>query len=135
MTRLFHPEATLSYVNKPRRLDTVDALDPYVERFYTPILGPASVALIRWAAREHADQFPLVDVPPLIGLGPSTGQWAPIWKVINRLASFGLLDHDNTRSHLVVWSMMRPLNKTRLAKLPMSLQDQERRWWEDRRVA
>lgn len=131
--RIFHAAATITLIDRSRHSDktTVDLLDEYVEQFWLPILGPASVAVLRWCGRERPQQFPVGHLGATLGVTAGDGQWSPIWKTLNRLKSFGLLDHNHDGEILAVYSRIMPLNKVRVGKLTPALRAAERQWWSD----
>lgn len=102
----------------------------YVERYWTPIIGPSSVALLRLLARD-ADkwahpgrQVAAVELAGYLGLGLGVGKQSPITRTMCRLVQFGLacwLVHDPHRA-LEVYTHAYPLSPTKLRRLPLDLQ-------------
>lgn len=88
----------------------VDPRDPYVERFWLPVLGPSTVWLLRRFARGFAEQpsgfrVAVLDTSLALGLGRGTGRNSPIVRTVERAATFGLLrrhdlEHLEVRTHL-----------------------------------
>ena len=69
--------------------------DPYVERFWLPVMGPAAtLALRRIAAdlrrRPTGYSVGVADLARSLGLGRGTGRNAPVARAIDRLGHFGL---------------------------------------------
>jgi len=74
----------------------VDPRDPYVERFWLPVLGPSTVLLLRRFARGFEEQpsgfrVGVRDTSLALGLGRGTGRNSPIMHTVDRAATFGLL--------------------------------------------
>lgn len=135
MKPIHYPNGTLSLVNRlqPTRLD---AIDPYVERFWTPIIGPASIAVLRWANRERPVSMPIAAIGECVGLTSNHGKNSPIWRTLNRMMMFGLAELiDIEHGHVAVWSKVPYLTKMRLSKLPEHLRNAEQTYWNDRLAA
>jgi hypothetical protein len=103
----------------------------YVESYWTPIIGPSSVALLRLLARDASGwahpgrQVPPVELAAYLGLGLGVGKQSPITRTMARLVQFGLacwLVHDLHRA-LEVYSHVYPLSPSKLRRLPLDLQD------------
>ena len=66
--------------------------DPYVVDFYTPVLGPTCVALLRWAAGHltagEAVETDLAELAVRLGLQPNLGRHAPLIRTPHRLCLF-----------------------------------------------
>lgn len=76
----------------------VDPRDPYVERFWLPVLGPSTVLLLRRFARGFEEQpkgfrVGTADTALALGLGRGTGRSSPIMRTVDRAATFGMLRH------------------------------------------
>lgn len=102
----------------------------YVERYWTPTLGPSTVALLRLLARDldtwagHGHRVDLADIATRLGLGAGTSKSSPIARTMNRLAQFGFGCwhlHDADRA-LEVYADAWPISPTRLRRLPADLQ-------------
>lgn len=80
----------------------------YVETFWTPVLGPASVVAIRWANsmfERHPGGFELTleEFAARIGLGARKGRNSPARRCLQRLDYFGLAsdgDRVAVRTHV-----------------------------------
>lgn len=131
---IYHEDATLTWLRSRPATDDrrIDIGDPYVERFWLPLIGPASVCLMRWVDRERIAAFPVADIGPRIGLNKSSGRHSPTWRTINRLITYGFIDHSQSvESSLFLWSGVRPLSKRGLDSLPHDVRIAERLWWDN----
>ena len=80
-----------------------DGFDPhgrYVETYWLPVLGPASVVAFRRLnarldARPSGLAFDLGDLAHSLGLGRSTARNSPIVRTLHRLEQFGLARVDH----------------------------------------
>lgn len=108
----------------------------FVEEFWLPILGPSSVALLRWTAR-HADELtryqrmPLAELASAIGLGCGVGRHSPICRTLERLTRFDAARWDTNPGtdipKLSVYSHLLPVPRRLVAQLPPALQTEHAR--------
>lgn len=101
---------------------------PYVERLWLPILGPASVCLLRNVGARLANttsvEIVLAELAESIGLSRSSaGRYAPVQKTLRRLTQFGMA---TWRAELHVRTVLPPLSARHLARLSEPLQQQHR---------
>jgi hypothetical protein len=98
-----------------------DARSSYTENFWTPVLGPASVILLRRLA-DYLDDSPSGFVLPLgeaaatLGLGHTSGCNGRLIRTMERLITFGMarpLGDD-----LAVRQTLPPLARRHIARLP-----------------
>lgn len=102
----------------------------YVEDYWTPIIGPSSVALLRLIARtsDHwsgtGSRVAVADLAARLGLGSGVAKASPMVRTMDRLCMFGLARwhiHDLDRA-LEVHTHALPLSPTKLRRLPDDLQ-------------
>ena len=79
-------------------LSGFDPLGAYVERFWLPILGPASTLMLRGLARGLADNptgfsVAVDDLARSLGIGTARSRNAPAPRSIERLTYFGMIRH------------------------------------------
>lgn len=64
----------------------------YLERCWTPVIGPSSVLFLRHCAMAWRDQIPAEirteDLSRQLGLGRGTSRSSPIWHTIGRIVQF-----------------------------------------------
>jgi hypothetical protein len=104
----------------------------FVEQFWLPILGPSSIALLRWLAR-HADDLtryhhlPLTELASTIGLGSAVGRHSPIRRTLERLTRFDAARWDTTPDadtpELSVYSHLLPVPRRLATQLPTASQN------------
>ncbi len=103
----------------------------YVERYWTPTLGPSTVALLRLLARDldawagNGHRVDLTDLATRLGLGAGVTRSSPIARTMNRLAQFGFgcWHLCGTDRALEVFAHAWPISPTRLRRLPADLHD------------
>ena len=108
----------------------------FVEEFWLPILGPSSIALLRWLHRDggefrRARTLPLVELAAPIGLGTSTGRHSPVFRTLDRLARFNAArwktPADAAVPALGVSTHLYPLPRQYADRLPEAMQVEHRR--------
>lgn len=115
----------------------VDPRSDYVERYWTGIVGPSVVLLLRRLARglaEHPGGFALSpgETARAIGLGGGMGHNAPMARTIERARLFGALrrpapERLEVRTHLPV------LSDRQLRRLPLAVRASHERWLDEHR--
>ncbi len=108
-----------------------DPRSPYVERYWTSILGPSATLLLRRLASglEIApDGFELDTVAwaQELGLGIRGGKHGPFWRSLDRTARFGATQRNGAK--LVVRRKLPPLNLRQIDRLPPHLQQAHHAW-------
>jgi hypothetical protein len=106
-----------------------DARSRYAETFWLPVLGPASVVLLRRLADcldESPEGFllPLAPAAATIGLGHSGGCNAPLIRTLGRLVTFGIARVNG--DGLAVRRCLPPLARRHIVRLPGYLAEQLR---------
>lgn len=110
----------------------LDARGPYAERFWLPILGPTSIALLR-RLNEELERTPrgfvldLDDAARWLGVGVRSNTRGPIVRTIERCCSFGLTSLDEA-GELLVRRHAPPLTRRQVGHLPAELQMEHARW-------
>lgn len=104
----------------------VDALgyDPrsaYAETFWLPVLGPASLVLLRRVADCFDDRpagfpLPLAPTAASLGLGHSGACNAPLIRTLGRVITFGMATVQG--DHLAVRRRLPPLARRHITRLP-----------------
>lgn len=117
--------------------DLVDAagLDPrssYVERFWLPVLGPTATWLLRrladgLTASPAGFDLDLDETARALGLGGVGSRHSPFQRAVVRCARYGIVRHLDA-NRLAVRRRMAPLPHHLILRLPLSLQDDHRRW-------
>lgn len=121
----------------PWKDEVVDALglDPrsmYVEQFWLPVIGPTCTLLLRRTAarlERHEAGF-VMDVDETaraLGLGTRQGRNSPFARAIVRCTTFELARWRGP-GVLAVRRMMPPLARRFVLRLPVTLQEDHRRW-------
>jgi hypothetical protein len=110
----------------------VDALGPYVEAFWLPVLGPSATLLLRrlaagLRASPHGYDLELEETARALGLGGVGGRRSPFRRAILRCARYGIARHQGL-DRLAVRRWLTPLPERHLRRLPPSLQAQHLRW-------
>lgn len=110
----------------------VDPRSEYVERYFTGIVGPSVVLLVRRLARglsEHPSGFSIdtSDTARAIGLGAALGPNAPMARTLDRSVTFGLIRRSDVgvlgvRTHLPL------LTPRQLRRLPRSVRSSHDQW-------
>lgn len=124
---LYHPDAGITWLERPQN-GRVPISSDYVDRFWLPVVGPSSVALLRWMDRERPASVLVSYLPEEIGLTKSTGKNSPIWRTINRMLMFRLLEAKNETT-LIAWSRVPSLTKRQLTALTDRQREAEQEWW------
>lgn len=110
----------------------VDALGPYVEAFWLPVLGPSATLLLRrlaagLRASPRGYDLELEDAARALGLGGVGGRRSPFRRAILRCARYGIARHQGDDG-LAVRRWLTPLPERHLRRLPPSLQALHPRW-------
>lgn len=119
---------------KDQVVDTL-GLDPrstYVEQFWLPVIGPTCTLLLRRTAarlERHEAGF-VMDVEETaraLGLGTRQGRNSPFGRALVRCTTFELARWQGP-GVLAVRRMMPPLARRLVLRLPVTLQEDHRRW-------
>lgn len=104
-------------------VDTVgyDPRSNYVETFWLPVLGPASLVLLRRIADFLDDSptgfpLPLAPTAASLGLGHTEALNAPLVRTLGRVVRFGMAAIED--EHLAVRRRLPPLARRHIARLP-----------------
>lgn len=110
----------------------VDPRSDYVERYWLPLVGPASVLLMRYLAQrfdETPDGFSLdvAHTARILGLGTGLGRWGPLQRTVHRCANFGFArrwgnERVLARRHLPT------VTRQQLTRLPEDRQALHEQW-------
>lgn len=116
----------------------IDPLSPYVERYWTPIMGPTSVLLLRRFAvelhrRPEGFTFTTLHWAQDFGVSGRGGRNGPFWRAIDRTARYGATVRNG--GVLMVRRRMSPLNMHQIRYLPEHLQQAHHAWTAARLVA
>ncbi len=113
----------------------VDPRSEYVERYWLPLVGPASVLLVRYLAHrfdETPEGFSLdvTHTARVLGLGTGLGRWGPLQRTVHRCANFGFVrrwgdERVLARRHLPT------VTRQQLARLPEDRQALHEQWRAD----
>jgi hypothetical protein len=109
-----------------------DALSPYVELFWLPVLGPSATLLLRrlvagLRARPNGYDLQLDEAAQALGLGGVGGRRSPFRRAILRCTRYGVARHLGD-DRLAVRRRLTALPERQLRRLPGSLQAQHHRW-------
>lgn len=109
-----------------------DALSPYVELFWLPVLGPSATLLLRrlaagLRARPDGYDLQLDEAARALGLGGVGGRRSPFRRAILRCTRYGVARHLGD-DRLAVRRRLTPLPERHVRRLPGSLQVQHQRW-------
>jgi len=109
-----------------------DPRGEYAERFWLGIVGPSTLLLLRRFARgleQHPGGFRvgLADTARALGLGSGTGRNSPVVRTIDRARTFGLARTLDT-GDLAVRTLLPPLSRRHVARLPESLRRSHDAW-------
>jgi hypothetical protein len=123
------PLAVVPLVDPVVELVGHDPRSSFAETFWTPVLGPASVILLRRLADyldDSPDGFPLPLGPAAatIGLGHSGGCNGRLIHTLERLVTFGMAKPCG--DELAVRRMLPPLARRHIARLPGHLAERLR---------
>lgn len=129
MKPIHYPDGTVSLIDRtwPTR---IKATDPYVEQFWTPFIGPASIIVLRWAQRERPDHWPIAALGEVVGLTDANGKNSAIWRTLNRMISFGFAECLDADGHIAIWTRVPFLSKQKVEKLPSLLRSAEEAYWQ-----
>ncbi len=110
----------------------VDPRSEYVERYWTGIVGPSVVLLVRRLARglaEHPAGYSLApaDTARAIGLSGGMGRNAPMARTLERACMFGLM-RRRTPESLEVRTHLPLLNARQLRRLPLAVRSSHQHW-------
>lgn len=80
------------------------AYDPYIERFWQPILGPTATGLLNVLCLEalnNRDSFniSILELSRRTGTGARSGSSSPVMKQLTRLANMGLLAQSSENEY------------------------------------
>jgi hypothetical protein len=111
--------------------DTVPANGFYTERYYSPIVGPTCLLLLRsLASRLETDRDGFVvetaELAARIGCSSRAGSSSQFWKALRRGVRFGLLRQAEER--VMVRTEISPLTSRMVQRLPLSLRREHRVW-------
>lgn len=109
-----------------------DPRSDYVERFWTGLVGPSVVLLVRRLARglsEHPAGFSLApaDTARAIGLSGGLGPNAPMARTLQRACMFGLMRRSAT-DLLEVRTHVPLLTPRQLRRLPLAVRSSHDHW-------
>jgi hypothetical protein len=115
----------------------VEPRSDYVERYYTGVVGPSVVMLLRRLARgleEHPAGYSLSprDTARAIGLGGGLGPNAPMGRTLERAGLFGLL-RRSTPEQLDVRTHLPLLTQRQLRRLPLAVRSSHESWLAEQR--
>lgn len=100
----------------------VDPRSDYVERYWLPLVGPASVLLLRYLAHrfdETPEGFSLdvTHTARVLGLGTGLGRWGPLQRTVHRCANFGFARRWGDE-RLLARRHLPTVTRQQLARLP-----------------
>ena len=109
-----------------------DLRSPYVERFWTPLLGPSTTLFARQLAAilEASPDGAELDVElsaRSLGLSTKGGASSPFLRAIGRTVQFHIARPAGPAA-LMVRSRVQTLSHRQLLRLPEALQEEHRRW-------
>ncbi|MDA8379569.1 MAG: hypothetical protein M0020_01855 [Actinomycetota bacterium] len=109
-----------------------DPRSPYVETFWLPVLGPSATWLLRRVAAgleaaPNGYTVCLSQAARSLGLGSGAGRNAPLRRTLARCQTFGMARSAGPAG-LAVRTMLPPLPRRHLIRLPEPLQAWHRRW-------
>ncbi len=122
------PYVTAYLVARPDDHFPID--HPYVLDFYTPVLGPTCVTLLRWAAGHLTPGQPVeIDLTELavrLGLTPNLGRNAPLIRTLHRLCLFRVAAWNpepdaDTDGRLLIVDHLPPVSTRQTARWPAAL--------------
>lgn len=103
---------------------------PYVADFYTPLLGPTSVAFLRWVGQhltlDQPTEVDLTELAARLGLQRSLSRHAPLMRMISRLCVFNLTAWNpepnlDTDGRLLIVDHLPPISNRQVARWPKAL--------------
>ena len=122
------PYVTAYLVARPEAAFPID--HPYIVDFYTPVLGPTSVALLRWAGRHLTAgatlEIDLSELAVRLGLAPNLSRNAPLMRTLSRLclynaAAWNPEPDPDTTGHLLIVDHLPPVTTRQTARWPPAL--------------
>jgi hypothetical protein len=113
----------------------VHGYDPrsvYVERYWTGVLGPSVILLMRRFARGLEErpegfQIALADTARAIGLGGGTGRQAPINRTLDRACTFTMMRRTGP-GEIQVRTHVPRVSERQLARLPLAVCTSHESW-------
>lgn len=118
---------------QPNNNSTVSFLanDPYIDKFWLPILGPTATLLLHelmGKALVSPDAFTssIRELSCIIGVGNREGSASPIAKNLKRLCDFGLISKYN--DYYYVPTNIEMMGEDKLRKLSYTLQSEHKKW-------
>ncbi|MEZ5374515.1 MAG: hypothetical protein R2704_17685 [Microthrixaceae bacterium] len=104
----------------------------YAERFWLPVIGPSSLWVLRWAARElhrHGGAFDVGadELALRVGLGVGSARQSPLRRSLKRLESFGLAQRLS-ESVVEFRTSVPTVSMRQLERLPVGLRREHREW-------
>ena len=126
--------STITFIPiQPNNNSTVSFLanDPYIDKFWLPILGPTATLLLHELMSKALiknDPFhsSIGELSTCIGVGNREGSASPIAKNLKRLCDFGLISKYNELFYVPTNIEQMPEDKLR--KLSYTLQSEHKRW-------
>ena len=126
--------STITFIPiQPNNNSTVSFLanDPYIDKFWLPILGPTAALLLHELMSKALiknDPFhsTIGELSTCIGVGNREGNASPIAKNLKRLCDFGLISKYNELFYVPTNIEQMPEDKLR--KLSYTLQSDHKRW-------
>lgn len=122
------PCVTAYLVARPEEAFPLD--HPYVTDFYTPVLGPTSVAFLRWVGQHLTPGQPtevdLTELAARLGLQRSLSRNAPLMRTLSRLCVFNLTAWNpepdlDTHGRLLIVDHLPPISNRQVARWPTAL--------------
>ncbi len=126
----------ISFSNKPQKTSTINtflAYDPYIERFWQPILGPTACGLLNLLALEilinNQHSTSCVELSRRTGTGNREGKASPALKQLKRLGTFGLVK-EIAENRYTIYSQIPMLNTNQLSFLTLKERTHHEIWLE-----
>lgn len=115
----------------------VDPRSEYVERYWTGVIGPSAVLLLRRLARglaEHPAGYSLApaDTARAIGLSGGLGRSSPMARTLERCCLFGLMRRPEVEQ-LEVRTHLPLVSPRQLRRLPLAVRSSHETWLAERR--
>ncbi len=118
-----HPSAPVRQVGFP--LD-----HPYLERCWTPVIGPSSVLLLRQCTalwrRSAPARVPAEDLARQLGLGNGTARSSALWHTVERVVRFRFAAMP-VAGELRVYTEVPPVRGHQLERLPSWCREEHER--------
>lgn len=118
---------------QPNSNSTISFLgnDPYIEKFWLPILGPTATLLLndlmtKALMNTEAFQSTIGELSMTTGVGNREGHSSPIVKNLKRLCDFGLISYYNEMYY--VPTNIEVMSSDKLRKLNYLLQSEHKVW-------